>query len=192
MNAFTHPTGADVVLTPVQAPKANAYAERWVRTVRAECLDWLLIVGRTHLEQVLRVYTAPTTSIVHTGRCSLRRRTSLPIRVRSVGTANTACIVVTCSAVSCTHTEELHECLYVPHTLGMSAGEVLGVSTGSSSSSARSCSWRSISPRTSLGRSSSSRRLREQTDDHEARAGRTPAWLRPRPCYTTLSDLTGP
>jgi putative transposase len=40
--------GADVVLTPVQAPKADAYAERWVRTVRAECLDWLLIVGRTH------------------------------------------------------------------------------------------------------------------------------------------------
>jgi putative transposase len=31
-------------------------AERWVRTVRAECLDWLLIVGRGHLEQILRVY----------------------------------------------------------------------------------------------------------------------------------------
>ena len=48
--------GGEVLVTPVQAPKANAYAERWVRTVRAECLDWLLIVGRTHLEQVLRVY----------------------------------------------------------------------------------------------------------------------------------------
>jgi putative transposase len=47
---------AEVVLTPVQAPNANAYAERWVRTVRAECLDWLLIVGRQHLERVLRVY----------------------------------------------------------------------------------------------------------------------------------------
>ena len=32
---------------------ADAYAERWVRTVRAECLDWLLIVGRGNLEQVL-------------------------------------------------------------------------------------------------------------------------------------------
>jgi putative transposase len=45
-----------VLLTPVHAPNANAYAERWIRTVRAECLDWLLIVGRGHLEQVLRVY----------------------------------------------------------------------------------------------------------------------------------------
>jgi putative transposase len=40
----------------VRAPTANAYAERWVGTVRVECLDWLLIVGRGHLEQVLRVY----------------------------------------------------------------------------------------------------------------------------------------
>jgi putative transposase len=48
--------GGEVLVTPVQAPRANAYAERWVRTVRAECLDWLLIVGRGHLEKVLRVY----------------------------------------------------------------------------------------------------------------------------------------
>jgi putative transposase len=47
---------AEVLVTPVQAPNANAHAERWIRTVRAECLDWLLIVGRGHLEQVLRVY----------------------------------------------------------------------------------------------------------------------------------------
>jgi putative transposase len=48
--------GAKMLLTPIQAPRANAYAERWVRTVRAECLDWLLIVGRCHLQQVLRIY----------------------------------------------------------------------------------------------------------------------------------------
>jgi putative transposase len=48
--------GAEVLLTPVQAPNANAYAERWIQTVRAECLDWLLIVGRGHLEQGLEVY----------------------------------------------------------------------------------------------------------------------------------------
>jgi hypothetical protein len=34
----------------------NAYAERWIRTVRAECLDWLLIIGQGHLERILRVY----------------------------------------------------------------------------------------------------------------------------------------
>jgi transposase InsO family protein len=48
--------GGEVLLTPVRAPRANVYAERWVRTVRAACLDWLLLVGRGHLEQVLRVY----------------------------------------------------------------------------------------------------------------------------------------
>ncbi len=48
--------GADVLRTPVQTPNANAHAERWVRTVRTECLDWLLIVGRAHLDRILRVY----------------------------------------------------------------------------------------------------------------------------------------
>jgi putative transposase len=45
-----------VLMAPVRAPKANAYAERWVRTVRAECLDWLLVLGRAYLEEILRVY----------------------------------------------------------------------------------------------------------------------------------------
>jgi putative transposase len=48
--------GAEMLVTPVQAPNANAHAERWVPTVRVECLDWLLMVGRRHLEQVLRGY----------------------------------------------------------------------------------------------------------------------------------------
>jgi putative transposase len=71
--------GAEVLVTPVQAPKANAYAECWVRTVRAECLDWLLIVGRGHLEQVLRVYVEHTTGIVHTGRWGGRHPTDPPL-----------------------------------------------------------------------------------------------------------------
>ena len=49
--------GIEVIQTPIRAPQANAYAERFIRTVRAECLDWLLIVGRRHLETVLRIYT---------------------------------------------------------------------------------------------------------------------------------------
>jgi putative transposase len=48
--------GIRVVKTPVRAPQANAIAERFVRTVRGECLDWLLIVNRRHLERVLGVY----------------------------------------------------------------------------------------------------------------------------------------
>jgi putative transposase len=48
--------GIKVIRTPVQAPNANAYAERWIRTIRADCLDRILILGRRHLEHVLRVY----------------------------------------------------------------------------------------------------------------------------------------
>jgi transposase InsO family protein len=49
--------GIKVIETPIRAPQANAHAERFVRTVRTECLDWLLILGRRHLEHVLRTYT---------------------------------------------------------------------------------------------------------------------------------------
>jgi transposase InsO family protein len=48
--------GIKAIRTPIQAPNANAYAERWVRTVRFDCLDRILILGRRHLEHVLRVY----------------------------------------------------------------------------------------------------------------------------------------
>jgi putative transposase len=50
--------GVRVGRTPVRAPRANAVAERWVGTVRRECLGWLLILGRGHLEQVLEEYVA--------------------------------------------------------------------------------------------------------------------------------------
>ena len=48
--------GIRIVKTPVRARQANAIAERFVRTIRAERLDWLLILNRRYLERVLREY----------------------------------------------------------------------------------------------------------------------------------------
>jgi putative transposase len=46
----------ETIRTPVRSPRANAFAERVVRTVRQECLDHLLVVSRRHLESVLTEY----------------------------------------------------------------------------------------------------------------------------------------
>jgi hypothetical protein len=54
-----------IAKTPVRAPQANAIAERFVRTIRAECLDWLLILNRRHLEHVLRVDVEHNTQRAH-------------------------------------------------------------------------------------------------------------------------------
>ena len=48
--------GIRVIKAPVRAPRARAHAERWVESVRRECLDRLLILGRRHLEGAVRVY----------------------------------------------------------------------------------------------------------------------------------------
>lgn len=60
--------GITTILTPFQAPTANAFAERWVRTVRRECLDWILVLGRRHLERVLCEYVVASTCGRPTGR----------------------------------------------------------------------------------------------------------------------------
>jgi hypothetical protein len=77
--------GADIAIlrTPVQAPRANAIAERFIGTLRRECLDHMLITGPRHLTQVLQEYTEPstTTRIARTGRCtSSRPQAPLPHR----------------------------------------------------------------------------------------------------------------
>ena len=45
-----------MIVTPIRAPNANAHAERVIETIRAECLDWTLILGRRHLDRTLRAY----------------------------------------------------------------------------------------------------------------------------------------
>jgi putative transposase len=55
-DAVFRSAGLQVVRTPRRAPTANAVAERFVRTVRAECLDWLLIANGQHLQRVLEVF----------------------------------------------------------------------------------------------------------------------------------------
>ena len=48
--------GIEIVRTPFRAPQANGVAERFVRTARSECLDWLLILNEEQLERVLKVF----------------------------------------------------------------------------------------------------------------------------------------
>ncbi len=45
--------GIEIVLTPYQAPTANAVAERWIRSLREECPDHILIINERHLRRVL-------------------------------------------------------------------------------------------------------------------------------------------
>ena len=55
-DAIFRSEGTQILQTPFRTPNANAYAERFVRTVRSECLDHLLVVNARHLERILRAY----------------------------------------------------------------------------------------------------------------------------------------
>ena len=48
--------GVEVLRTPPRAPQVNAFAERWVRTVRSDCLDWTLVCNERQLQEVLTEY----------------------------------------------------------------------------------------------------------------------------------------
>ncbi len=48
--------GIEIIHTPYRAPRANAFSERWVRSVREECLDHILVLNENHLRRVLKGY----------------------------------------------------------------------------------------------------------------------------------------
>ena len=74
--------GVRILRTPVLAPRANAFAERWVGTVRRELLDRMLIVGRRHLETVLSDYVGHYNQHRPTARPARRDTSSVPTTTR--------------------------------------------------------------------------------------------------------------
>jgi putative transposase len=90
-------TGSEVICTPVQAPNANAYAERWVGTVRRECLDQLLIVGRQQLVRVLRRYVEHDHQRARTAAWATPRRCRRRVPKREVGRTSAGCAAATSS-----------------------------------------------------------------------------------------------
>jgi transposase InsO family protein len=72
-----------VIKTPFRAPNAKAFAERWVATVRSECLDWTLIRGRRHLERSLHTYIRHYNEARPHGGLGLRPAVGAEIRPES-------------------------------------------------------------------------------------------------------------
>jgi putative transposase len=90
-NDVFHSEGIKILHTPYQAPEANSYAERWVRSVGEECLDHILVFNENYLRNVLKEYTnyynhdRPHQGIKQNFPVSRSRRNSEgPIRQRDI------------------------------------------------------------------------------------------------------------
>jgi hypothetical protein len=75
--------GITVIRTPIQAPNANAHAERWVRTLRADCLDRIIILGRRTSNTSSASTVATTTSTGRTAPSTFYHRTAATQRCRT-------------------------------------------------------------------------------------------------------------
>jgi putative transposase len=78
--------GLEIIRTPFRAPQANGVAERFVRTVRSECVDWLLILNQQHLERVLAVFADHYN--VHRPHRALDLAPPSPMRARRLRATN--------------------------------------------------------------------------------------------------------
>jgi putative transposase len=98
-DAFFVGENVKIIRTPIQAPNANAHVERWVGSVRRECLDRLLIFRRRQLEHVLRVYVRHHNNQRPHRSLDLRAPDSIdaPIARGNPPTHTTACTAVTSS-----------------------------------------------------------------------------------------------
>jgi len=80
--------GITIIKTPVRVPVTNAYAERWIGTVRRECTERVLILGRGHLGRVLDAYVAHYNA--HRPHRALRQRPPALRHTPAFGTENHA------------------------------------------------------------------------------------------------------
>jgi hypothetical protein len=98
-----------VICTPIRAPKANAFAERFVRTVRSESLDHVPICGRRHLDWALRCLRDPPHGAAAASGGWVDRRLAAAPRHRLEIPRESGSNEGTSSAVSFTSTSTPHE-----------------------------------------------------------------------------------